>query len=272
MSQKTSPKHMSFLSKKKDMLKTFDGKDIDVWELNVGSDDSILSAWAKHFREHYCLDSEIDTLKDGCASSRKEYLENFVFPDKKQYPGPLTRSGDFTEILIADYVEYIMNFWVPRWKYDLRDHRNFSGKGSDIIGFKINETDVKKNELIVFEAKGKLALSKSKENKLQEAIDHSNKDEFRLAVTLNALKKRLLKENKKEYERIVYFQDPLSNHYTKMSGAAVVLTQECFKKQDIEKATTKKHKNRDNLILVLIRGKDLMNLVHSLYERASNEA
>ncbi len=43
-------------------LTTADGKSVRVLELQYSTDNAILSAWAKHFRNHYCLDAEIDDL------------------------------------------------------------------------------------------------------------------------------------------------------------------------------------------------------------------
>lgn len=270
---KKSVEHISILSKKTENLKTSDGKNIEIWELNLPKDSSLFDAWAKHFREHYCLDSEIDILRTGYNITRKEYLEKYVFPDKTTFPGPQTRAGDFCEILICDLIEYLMHFWVPRYRYDLKDSKNFSTRGSDVIGFKIDKVNPRNSHLIVVEVKGKLSPKPhDTDNKLQEAIDHSDKDDFRLGISLNAVKKRLLKEGKPGYTEISYFQDRIKNYYTKTFGAAVVLTNENVIENVITETTTQNHKNKDNLILLLIKGKDLMFMVHSLYERAANEA
>jgi hypothetical protein len=42
-----------------------------------------------------------------------EYLRTTVFPDGANAPGPSVRSGDFGEILIADYVEFVLGYWCP---------------------------------------------------------------------------------------------------------------------------------------------------------------
>jgi len=53
-------------------LKTADGKEVEVWEFRHEKDEAVLSAWAKHFRNHYCLDAEIDFLRG--KQTRKDYL------------------------------------------------------------------------------------------------------------------------------------------------------------------------------------------------------
>jgi len=55
---------------------------------------AVLSAWAKHFRNHYCLDEEIDYLRQGYGYSRAEYLTKIKLPDASEAPGPSIRSGD----------------------------------------------------------------------------------------------------------------------------------------------------------------------------------
>jgi hypothetical protein len=46
-------------------------------------------------------------LRSGTGKTRQEYLKDLVFPDKTTKSGPTTMSGDFGEIVVSDYVEYI---------------------------------------------------------------------------------------------------------------------------------------------------------------------
>ena len=127
--------HMKWLVKSNQQLKTSDGKSVDIFEFRHVKDEQILSAWAKHFRNHYCLDSQIDSLRCGTEYSRAEYLNKIKFPDKSIAPGPSIRAGDFAEILAADYLEYILKHWVPRVRYSHKTVSNESTKGSDTFGF-----------------------------------------------------------------------------------------------------------------------------------------
>lgn len=132
------------VEEKKENITTADGKPIKVFSFNYDSSDAeTMSAWAKHFRNHYCPDEKIDFLRKGTGLSKKDYLLTLKFPDQTVTPGPSVRSGDFSEILISDYLEYILNYWVPRTRYSNKINRNSSPMGSDIIGFKLfdsNET------------------------------------------------------------------------------------------------------------------------------------
>ena len=96
--------HLKWLVDTGEKLTTADGKSIEIWEFRYDNDDKILSAWAKHFRNHYCLDHDIDYYRKGYDYTRSEYLNNIKFPDVSAPPGPSIRAGDFGEILVADYL------------------------------------------------------------------------------------------------------------------------------------------------------------------------
>ena len=108
-----SPTHLAWLKDTGQALKTEDGKNVKIFEFEHRNDPKILSAWAKHFRNHYCNDDEIDDLRSGPGLSRSDYLLTIKIPDDKEKPGPSTRAGDFGEIPVADYLEFKLNYVVP---------------------------------------------------------------------------------------------------------------------------------------------------------------
>ncbi len=176
------------VEEKEESFTTSDGKPIKVFTFkHDSSDEETMSAWAKHFRNHYCSDTNIDEYINGTGLSKKDYLLQIKFPDQSVVPGPSVRAGDFSEILIADYLEFMLNYWVPRTRYSNKINRNSSPMGSDIIGFKLfdsNETN--KDILTVIEAKA--SYRNATKNRLQNAIDDSRKDDVRIAESLNAVK------------------------------------------------------------------------------------
>ena len=269
------PDHIKCLTKAAISLKTKAGEPIDVWELASPIDDKVLAAWAAHFRQHYCLDSELDSLRNGTGLSRKDYLCQLVFPDNAKAPGPAIRAGDFAEILISDYLQHIAGAWVPRGKFRGKAVRNESVKGVDILGFHVvvpgkqSPNDV----LTTFEVKASLTGTKYGGH-LQQAIDDSSKDVLRRAETLNATKRRLLAANEKAQALVVQrFQNITDHPYIHHSGAAAVLVDEAFDKQSIVDTTdTVAHVNRKQLKLLAVRGSDLMKLVHALYQKAADDA
>jgi hypothetical protein len=271
----TLPRYLSGLSKRAETLLTSDGSRIDVWELTVAPNASYLSEWASKFRQHYCSDDEIDALRAGTGLTRSEYLTQLVFPDKSIAPGPGIRAGDFAELLISDYVEHLLGYWVPRGKYAEKASRDESVKGVDILGFRLTDPSATTptDTLLAFEVKAQLSGGKYN-GRLQTAIDDSSKDYLRRAMTLNATKRRLLKAGEHDKALLVQrFQNVSDLPYVYRSGAAAVLSDLAFNEPLLQSETKiAAHENAANLELIVIRGKELMKLVHALYERAANEA
>lgn len=270
--------HTDWLKPIKGKLKTADGIAIKVFELDIDlSDGSTLAEWAKHFREHYCLDHQIDRLRRGTKKSRANYLIDLVFPDESDDFGPATRSGDFAEILVADLLESQFGFWTPRTRYDDKLVRNESPKGTDVLGFKFGgvgpSKPSKKDTLISVESKAQLSGKKPKA-RLQDAVDDSTKDVYRISESLNAMKRRLIaRQDDEGADRVERFQEGLEVPYIRISGAAAVFCSSVYDAVHIAKTTDcSDHENVDNLMLVVVHAKTLMKFVHALYDRAANEA
>jgi hypothetical protein len=206
--------------------------------------------------------------------SPAEYLISIKFPDAKDPPGPSVRAGDFAEILVADFIEFMLGYWCPReLRYQDRWNRNDSTKGCDVVGFKFasKEKYSLKDELFTFEAKA--GMTSTNKNRLQDAIEDSAKDALREAMTLNAIKQRFLERGDQGSAlRVQRFQDMADRPFRRMSGASAVLDDSVFDAGLITATDASAHPNAANLKLVVIRGPDLMKLVHALYKRAANEA
>jgi hypothetical protein len=270
--------HISFFNNTGVILQTTDGKDVEVWEFNHNTDKAILSKWAKHFREHYCKDSDIDNIRRGTSYSRKDYLNMIKFPDSSISPGPSTRAGDFGEILVADFLEFIDNYEIlsRKTRYNNRINRNMSDTGSDVIGFRfINYPNVElADELAIFEAKAKFSgNSNSAESRLQNAIDDSIKDKLRIAESLNAMKQRFIDKNMdNERSKVERFQNEADRPYKTINGAVALVCNNNYSTKIATTANCGLHPNKVNLRMIIIKGDDMMNLVHELYRRAADEA
>lgn len=264
----------SWLAKSDDSIRTKDGLAVNIFELKYQEDVAILSDWAFHFRNHYCLDEHIDILRNGTGLSRKEYLVNLKFPDVSMAPGPSIRAGDFGEILIADYLEYILGYWVPRTRYGDKDIRNESSKGSDTIGFLFEDdnSESPKDQLIIFESKAKFSGNDPSDS-LQLAVNDSAKDLIRKAESLNALKQRfLIQKEFSNVNKIARFQNEIDNPYVLLFGAVSHVDINTFDILKISETDCSTHPHRKILNLIVIKGNEMMKLVHSLYERAADEA
>lgn len=268
------PSHINWLIDTKQSLKTNGGNDVTVFELEHTADDVILSEWAKHFRNHYCNDKYINDLISGTGKTKSEYLMEDRFPDAKNAPGLSIRSGDFAEILVTDYLEFILKYEVPtRGKYEHKDIRNESKKGVDVLGFRIVNSGSPLDDILnVCEVKAHFSGNKAEE-KLQEAVNGSSKDEIRKAETLNASKQRFLYAG--DYsaaKRIERFQNINDKPFTEKYCAVAVLDNAVFDESLIKQTNVSAHSNQSALSLIVIKGNNMLQLVRDLYERAANEA
>ncbi|WP_164520347.1 Hachiman antiphage defense system protein HamA [Specibacter cremeus] len=255
-------------------LASADGDAIEVWAIAVPEDAAVLSSWAAQFRQTYCLDEEIDELRDGTGLSRRDYLLQFVFPAENGGTGPATRSGDFAELLISDYVEHILGFWVPRWKYADKTNPNESIKGVDVVGFLLNDPTQPQpsDQLIAFEVKARLTPT-GNGNRLQDAIKDSGLDYTRLGYTLNKAKRLLrTRGNPRGMKGVARFQNKADRPFELLFGAAAVLNDAIYNTDMIQASTAAGHPYQSDLQLLVIHGDDLMRLTHALYRRAADEA
>lgn len=262
------PQYLDWLIQEKSLV-TSEGKQIVIYELVIQDDESVLNSWAKHLREHYCSDLEIDLLRAGFGLEREEYLKKIKFPDASIRPGPSVRSGDFTEILIADYVQYMLDYIVPRTRYDRKVNRNSSTMGSDLIGYKCGEKISSSDKLIVFEVKATASeIPPASKPRLQKAVDDSDKDIVRLAETLNAIVQRLIDRNDlEEARRVQRFQNASDTPYQKLFAAAAVHSNASYS-ENLLKTVSTVHHTDPNLKLLVIHCDKLMDFIHKMYGRA----
>ena len=271
------PEHIKWLVDTGERISTVGGKTVEVWELRHQPDDEVLSAWAKHFRNHYCSDDEIDYFRRGYGYSRAEFLNKIKFPDLKKPPGPSIRAGDFGEILIADYLEFILGFWVPRARYGAKATHNESSKGCDTLGFLFADDGKESPEdtMVVYEVKARLTadIATVALAGIKVAIKDSAKDEVRIADSLNYLKQRLFdKRQLDQATKIERFQNPVDHPYQIRFGAAAILATESYDPKTISIVDANEHPHKDKLYLIIVHGEQLMELVQTLYQRAADEA
>lgn len=268
-----SEEHLRWLRDTGEEIVTACGKTAPVFEFHYDmTDGDAMSRWAMHFRNHYCFDDELPVLKPP-EQSNAEFLLALKFPHQKKSPGPSIRAGDFAEILVADYLDFLRGYYVPRTRYDRKIIGNESTKGSDVIGFKQHRDEpCNDDELLIFEVKAKLS-GKTKRSVLQSAIDDSSKDQLRLAETLNGIKQRLLDRNDPNGMTIVdRFQRSIDMPYRCKFGASAMLSDASYDAEVLAESDSSDHVASDDLELLVIRGESLMTLVHALYERAADEA
>lgn len=267
------PGHINWLQNTGQVLQTSDGLPIQVWRLNHIADNDILSDWARHFRQHYTMDADLVDMVAGTGLSNSEFFTQIKFPDAVAPPGPSTRSGDFGEILVADFIEYVLGYWCPRQvRYEDRFNRNMPTHGCDVLGFRFVDPQPGNPNDALLALEAKAGLTATPQNRLQNAIDDSIKDLKREAMSLNAIKQRLRKVNMQHALAVQRFQNAADKPFVRQSGAAAIVEDGLFDGMNLSGADASQHPNRGNLLLVVIRGQALMQLVHALYQRAADEA
>ena len=258
-------KYLKYL-KRLNNITTIEDKSVEVFELSYNIDNIAFNEWANHFRQNYCIDDILDSLVSGTGMTKQEYLLSNKFPDAKDGFGPGTRSGDFAELLIADYLEFTLGYYVHRERYKNKFNRNTSAQGTDVIGFKfLGSKPSPEDEFVSFEVKAQ-ASGTTAQNRLQDAIDDSYKDAIRKGETLSASKQIYIEKG--EYEKasqVERFQNRPDRPYQDKYGAAAVHDTTTYSEDIIRSVKTDK---KDRWMIVIKREK-LMKLVHKLYEVAS---
>jgi len=126
--------------------------------------------------------------------------------------------------------------------------------------------------LAIFETKTQFSGNRAT-NRLQDAVNGSANDQTRKAESLNAIKQRLFdRGNLSEADQIERFQNLEDKPYTEVSGAAALFSTHLYDSNLISDTSTREHTNARNLLLIIIRGYEMMDLVHELYRRAADEA
>lgn len=243
---------------------------VHVLELEKTIDPIVFDEWANHFRRCYCDDAIIDRLIKGTKyGSKEEYLLEKRFPSEKTSLGSATRTGDFSELLVSDYLEYVFNYIIPKDRYRHKFNPDTSSQGNDVIGFKLVDDKCTINdEMVLFEVKGKKQAPLT-DNRLQKAIDDTYKDYLNEAEILDTLKQRAIERGDDNTENLVArFQDKVRKPYSTKYGAAAVLEKAIYDDGMITAVNGKKPVEW----LIVIKRENLKLLIDELYERAAKLA
>ena len=245
------------------------GIPVKCYKIDYKKDDTVLDDWALHIRRNYIEDEDLLSDAEINGMSIEQYLHDYVIPQRDEDLGPTVRSGDITEILVCDLLEFIFSYSVPRYKQKNRSGKNNSEHGTDVIAYKFFNDSKKpseKDELIATEVKA--LLSSTNYDSLENAIVESKKDEQRLARTIDHCRKRLRElghiEQSAEVSRFLLKPD---NNY-KLTYAAAGISSRQVVDQEIELSTSGEQLHiRKNQEIFYIHGKKLMDLAHEIYER-----
>ncbi len=246
------------------------------FRIDYNKDPSDLDEWALHLRRNMISDDELLNGAKNYKITIEDYLRTYIVPQRHESMGPQMRSNIITEILFSDLLEYIYGYNVPRVKFYLTG-KNQSPSGTDVIGYKFANKNGKpstKDKLVTAEVKA--ALSKSDTSVIGAAIEHSLKDERRMAVTLDLLRRKLNLQGKiNEAEKITRFLQKPTTDYQIDYIAAGITNIETVDKVNIDgqEKTAIHVTDQSKLVfykgqdIFFVYGKDLMDLTHEVFER-----
>ena len=245
-------------------------KQIEIFHLDIQDDPEIFEDWAKQFRRNYCSDDELFEMIGLMKISPKEYLEKFKLPSDSGI-GLSTMSGEFGEILVSDYLQYIEEYVVPRTRYDSKVNKDTSTQGSDVLGYKQDSSNVLNDEVIVVEVKSSASNSSSSKakNKHQEAINHSDKDFERFSTSIVASYLRLKNSNSDQVNVVERFLNITDKPFNVIYGAVAVYSNQSYDIDVIKTVVSKKHRDFQKLRLLVIHSDELMKFIRELYSKAS---
>lgn len=239
------------------------------YKIDYNENESILDDWALHIRRNYIDDVELQEDADDNEMTVEQYLHDYVIPQKGEELGSTARSADITEILIADLLEFVYQYSVPRYKLKNRSGKNNSQQGTDVIAYRyknVDKTTSDKDELIATEVKA--TLTKTDYTPIESAIIDSRKDEHRLSRSINYCRKRLKELGKvTESEEVKRFLFKPDNNYRITYIAAGISSRENVDDVIELNISGEELEFKNNEKIFYVHGKKLMELAHNIYER-----
>lgn len=254
------------------------GEPIKCYKLDYTDDEEIVDAWAVHIRRHYISDKELAESCDELDMTPEEYLKQNVIPQKgEDKMAGTARSNGISEILFSDLLEFVYDLEVPRCRMDNMSGKTVSEHGTDVIGYKFNNSDKTpdvKDRLVTLEVKA--GLTQTTTEVIEKAVIDANKDEYRLSQSLDYMRKKLKRMNKKdEAKDILRFQRKdivdykLENYAAGMSSLEQIpenIVDE-VKRKIIPEIVGDELRLKGNAGIYYVHGKKLMDLAHKIYDR-----
>lgn len=244
------------------------GESIIVYTIAETITDEEKNAWAKHILYHYISEDGIEKGVKATKNSRAEYIKNYVLPSIELRNGSEV-SGAFGEIVFSDFIEYVLNYDVPRFKmYDT--YPGNPNQGIDIVAYRKNQENPDKDIVLFAEIKARLSCKDF--HRLQEAINDAEKrtDEM-CAVSLDFARRKLESMgNDDEARDIARFADSEMPCIRKKSAGLITSATSCDSNDFLshDGFVGVNIKKGEQIESHVIFAKDLMCLAKELWERA----
>ena len=253
------------------------GEPIVCYRLDYVDDDVILDNWALHIRRHYISDEE---LSDSCKSlklSEEEYWRQNGIPQRGARLGSTARSNVISEVLFSDLLEFVYGLEVPRYRQDNMSGKTVSEHGTDVIGYKFYHPDKTPDErdyLITVEVKA--GLTQKSTDVIEKAVVDANKDEFRLAQSLDFMRRKLKRMDQLDAAKdVLRFQKKADIDYRLDKCAAGMSSLTEIRELEINGKKSKiipeivgdELRLKGDASIYYVHGKQLMQLAHKIYDR-----
>ncbi len=271
------PSYLTWLIEEKGVILD-NGEPIRCYRLDYSDDDEILNAWAVHLRRHYISDEELAKTCEELELSSEEYLKQFIIPQRgKDKMAGTARSNGISEILFSDLLEFIYGFEVPRCRMDNMSGPTVSEHGTDVIGYKFHNSDKTPNtndRLVTVEVKA--GLTQKTTEVIEKAVIDANKDEYRLAQSLDYIRRKLERMDRlDESKDVLRFQKKTKVDYKVENYAAGMSSLEEIPVLELDGNKTKiipeivgdDLRLKGDAGIYYVHGKSLMELAHKIYDR-----
>ena len=270
------PDYIHWLIKEDGKILNYKGE-FKCFKIDYNNDDDVLDEWAKHIRNHYISDDELENTISLFGISKEQYLKDNILPQKSDPFGPTARVNAITEILISDLLEFIFGYEVPRVRFENMSGKTVSEHGTDVIGFKYDNMDLSpsnKDILLACEVKGVLAETDT--SVITNAVEHSKKDIQRLASSLDYTRRKLENLNRfEESKKVSRFQyKPINDYIIKYSAAGITSLKDLDKTEDngqiinvVPDVDGSSFAITNNNCIYFVHGEKLMELAHDIFER-----
>lgn len=213
-----------------------------LYQLKKGEIDNVLKKLSKPARLCYISNSDLAKLSGQRGIKASEFLEKYIYPDE-----PSIMSGDFGEIFsFLVVIERLSNkgylLFAPR-KWRWKEDRNRAALGSDAVLFHIADNKKPSSKDFVVSIESKMKSVKSKEHRIQTAIDHAAKDKLsRLAKSIIWLEEKHARNgNEIDRKKIERFKDPSTYGPFQKHHKAIAIIDNAFESEEITPVINNTH-------------------------------
>jgi hypothetical protein len=253
-----------------DILQHFD-KEVKsgytIYRLKEDEWDDFVEKFPNDTRLCYVDNHELHRLCGLRSLNKQLFLEKYIIPSN-----PTIKSGDFGEILsfftlieslkTKGYVVLAPRKW--RWK----DDKNKPAPGADVMMFSMIDFKKPTADDLVVSAESKMKAVKSKEHRIQVAINDASKDALsRLAKSINWLEEKYARMGSEQQRKIIErFKDPATFGTFKKRHKAMAIMDSALESDETAKPISNPH----SVSVIVFSIKDLKKVYEDVRTKVIN--